>query len=348
MKKPILILLLAFSFGGAQAQDFFRRIVWDADFSIRFDNRESQSSLLDSETFFSYKFIPQIGMYTATGGHSIFAGGSGSLIRDMGARDKDQPDSEFFMYYHRNGDILDAYAGAFPRMYMTELPAEFFDLKLSFYDPVIEGVLLRYDFRRFYFELVGDWYSKKSATRREQFILYSSGRWDLQSKADRWFSAGYYATVQHFAASEAEPGVVDNFLFKPWVGFDDRFVGVGVAWLQSLQRDRLHGDGWDLPNGFCADIRLRWRSLGVCNSVYFGDDLMPYWDRYGNELYKGDPFFRTTHGVYNRLEFHYEPQLGDDVSLRIGSIHHYDGASWSWQQLATLSIRLGGGHRANH
>lgn len=356
MKKLLFFLLLALSVSGVQAQDFWHRVAWDADFTTQFDNRESQSDIYNSETFFSYKFQPQVGLYLDSE-HAVFAGGN--LIRDMGARGKNQPDPEFFMYYYHNGERLNAFAGAFPRMYMTGLPAEFFDWRWNFYDPVMEGVLLRYEYDRLYVELSGDWCGKKSATQREQFMLYSTGwfTWVPTVVANKFrpddgrrpgnyvFSVGYHAMVQHFAASDAEPGVVDNILFKPWIRVNRRFGSVGAAWVQSFQRDRLHGDGWDLPNGFWVDLELHWRSLGMTNAIYLGDDLMPYWDRYGSELYKGDPFFRTTHGVYNRLEFYYEPRLARNVSLRIGSIHHYDGASWSWQQLATLNVRLHGPSR---
>jgi hypothetical protein len=357
MKKFIVILLLALSAVEAQAQDISERIWWDATFGTLFDNREYKSEFSESKTLFSYKFMPQLGLFTRDNRHSLITGVD--ITRDMGVSGKDQPDPEFFMYYFHNGARLKAYAGTFPRKYMRGFPREFFSRSLEFYDPVMEGVLLKYKGRRWNVEFAGDWYAKKTETQREQFMLYSWGQWQPYSGwrnygeysvGDRTISSsklrqnrlsmGYYASMQHFAASEIEPGVVDNMLVKPWVGYNYRNWGGSVAWTQSFQRDRLNGNKWDMPGGFWVGAWVRWKSLTADNQLYLGDDLMPYWNRYGCELYKGDPFFRTTHGIYNRLEIGWQPRISDTVFLKISSVHHYDGKTWNWQQTAVLTMNI--------
>ncbi len=345
MKKSIVILLLALSIGGAQAQDFLRRIAWDAEFTTRFDNREYRSDFSDSKTYFGYKFMPVAGLYTKSGRNALFTGAD--MTRDMGMRGISQPDPEFMLWYLYKSEKLTAHVGVFPRKYMSSYPREFFSGTNSFYDGVMEGMLLEYRGWRWNIEFAGDWYSKKTETQREQFMLYSSGNWKpLLAVHD--FSVGYYATLQHFSESETEEGVVDNALVKPWVNYNQRIrrvnMDVSVAWLQSFQRDRLNDDNWATPGGFWADLGfnlgLRRHTFGVSNAIYLGDDIMPYWNRYGKVLYFGETFFRTTHGVYNRLEVSWSPRISNYVSLKIGSVHHYDGDTWNWQQTATLKINI--------
>jgi hypothetical protein len=335
LRPCIVILLLALSAWGAQAQDFWKRLRGDAEFATRFDNREYRSEFSDSKTLFSSKFRG-LAIYNFETQHRLVAGGD--LIRHMGAQSaRENPDPELILFYDYSDVRLSASVGAFPRLSIAAYPREFISGTNTFYDDVIEGVRLGYRNSDYWnVEFAGDWYGKKSETEREQFMLYSSGIIDVR----RGLSAGYYATVQHFSESETAQGVVDNMLLKPWVGYNRPNWGGSVAWVQSLQRDRLHEDKWALPRGFWASARMNWRSLTVDDQLYLGDDLMPYWSRYGSELYKGDPFFRTTHGVYNRLEFRWQPRISDAVKLGISSVHHYDGKTWSWQQTATLSVRL--------
>jgi hypothetical protein len=46
-------------------------------------------------------------------------------------------------------------------------------------------------------------------------------------------------------------------------------------------------------------------------------------------------------GFYNRLELYWEPKLKDGLTLRISSVHHYDGAHWGWQQVVALRVNIG-------
>ncbi len=303
------------------------------DFTMRFDNREYHSDYSESKTLFSYKLTPHMG-FRFEDKHRLTMGFD--MTRNFGALGPDQRDAEFMIYYDYDGERFDVFAGVFPRDKMTVFPREFFAGSGYFYDAVMEGLLLRYGGKCGYLELAGDWHGMKTVTQRERFVIYSSGQWNPIEEV----RLGYYASVHHFSESEIEQGVVDNVLLKPYAGFAKGPVAIGVAWVQALQRDRLIDDEFRTPGGFWADLDVKWRSLGLVEGLYLGDDLMPYWGSYGPGLYLGDPFFRTEHGVYNRLEAYWAPKIGRAVSLKISSVHHYDGASWNWQQLATLAINL--------
>lgn len=331
MKKLLLTLLLTTLAAGARSP-----WTWEVDFDTRFDNREYNSNFAESETLFGTKLAAMAGYYFE-GGHGLLGGLD--VWHDMGARLRNQPATEYMLWYNYSGRKFAAWAGAFPRANMWFFPQEFIAREHYFDDPVIEGVMLRYFGRRGEIWFVGDWFGKKTATDREQFMLYSNGVLHPLRERREW-RVGYYAVLQHFASSEMAEGVVDNVTAKPYIGYQDRHLGVSAGWVQSVQRDRANENKMLTPGGFRADASVTWCGFGIYDFVYLGDDLMPLWSRYGTDLYHGDPFFRTTHGVYNRLEFSWSPRLGRATSLKIASRHHFDGKKWSWQQLATLSIRL--------
>ena len=75
------------------------------------------------------------------------------------------------------------------------------------------------------------------------------------------------------------------------------------------------------PCGGEMDVDIRKWNVGISNSLFYGNDMMPYYNskdssgyKYGNMLYMGDPFYRvhdngsTAPGFYDRLEAYYEPQ----------------------------------------
>ena len=61
---------------------------------------------------------------------------------------------------------------------------------------------------------------------------------------------------------------------------------------------------------------------------------------YGGNLYYGDVFYSTDSGIYNRLEISYKYDFKDFLSLKVASVHHYDGYGWGWQQLVQLVVNL--------
>ena len=91
-----------------------------------------------------------------------------------------------------------------------------------------------------------------------------------------------------------------------------------------MQRDRASHEGWKMPMG--GEFRFRMERWGVFieNNLYVGDSLMPFYDTigkdgepYGGGLYAGDPFYGTTHKVYNRTGIGYERAFcNDNVKVR--------------------------------
>lgn len=337
-----------------------QEVVWDIDFDFRFDNREygdPSKMIVPSSTIFGANILPEVGVSWGYG-HSLMMGAN--LHADMGS-EKFFGTPEFIAYYDFSEPTsrLKASLGLFPRSKLSgRYPRATFDEIYAFYHPTIEGALLRYTGSFWFTELACDWNGLRSATRREMFTLLVAG------EAHKSLSyAGYNLMLHHHAASDTARGVVDNGLLNLYIGFDfsslfnNTTLSFQASWLQSYQNDRYHIGTPVMPGGYELSLHLQREDLGVKNTFYKGKDLMPYWNLpyenaeggiYGSSLYSGDPFYRVGEkGFYNRLELFWQPTIKDGVTLRFGSVHHYDGAHWGWQQVISLKVDIGSGMFSN-
>lgn len=349
IRKYILLAILccATSFVG-MAQN----ILWNADFDFRFDNREygdPSKMVAPSGTLFGANLRPEIGLGWGYG-HSLMLGTT--IPADMGSENF-MGTPELLAYYAFDGQKFDATLGLFPRSRLLgRYSYAFFSDSYRFYKPTIEGMLIQYSKPDWFVELGCDWNGLRSKTRREMFTIIFAG------EARKGLSyAGYTATLHHHAASDSAKGVVDNGLADFYVGLDFSSLMRGstlsfqVAWVQAYQNDRHYIGTPTLPGGFELEVNMKHNDVGLRNTYYKGEDLMPYWNSpyedglggiYGDNLYFGDPFYRVGEkGYYNRLELFWEPKLNDGVSLRIASVHHYDGSNWGWQQVVSLRVYIG-------
>lgn len=333
-----------------------QEVVWGVDFDFRFDNREygdPSRMVAPSGTIFGANILPEVGLGWGYG-HSLMVGAN--LHADMGS-EKFFESPEFVAYYNysSNTSRLKASLGLFPRnRLLGRYSRASFDDTYSFFHPTIEGAMVRYVGSYWYAELACDWNGLRSPSRREMFTLLFS------SEAHKSYSfAGCNLMLHHHAASDTAKGVVDNGLANLYMGLRlselfgvDQFT-LQASWLQAYQNDRRYIGTPTLPGGYELSLSFKKNGIGLVDTFYKGDNLMPYWDApyedamggiYGSSLYSGDPFYRVGEsGFYNRLELYYEPQIKNGVSLRFSSVHHYDGASWGWQQRITLQVDLHSG-----
>lgn len=347
-KYLLLIILCCTTSYVGMAQD----ILWNADFDFRFDNREygdPSKMIAPSETLFGANMRPEIGLGWGYG-HSLMLGTT--LPADMGS-EKFMGTPELLAYYAYDGEKFSASLGLFPRKRLRgRYSYAFFSDSYRFYKPTIEGMLIQYGDTDWFVELGCDWNGLRSKTRREMFTIIFAG------EARKGFSyAGYTATLHHHASSDSARGVVDNGLADIYVGLDLSSIWYGVelsfqaGWIQSYQNDRLHIGSPVMPGGYELEIKMKRNDLGLIDTFYKGEDLMPYWSLpyedgaggiYGENLYFGDPFYRVgDKGFYNRFELYWEPELNEGVNLRISSVHHFDGNHWGWQQVVSLAVYIG-------
>lgn len=318
--------------------------LWEMDFAFRFDNREyAHSTLAPSLTHFGVAAAPRIG-YSWNEGHTLFAGAD--LQQPFGMPGQ-ALQANWLMYYEFQGDALQAQAGIFPRNKISgDYPHAFFD-ESQFFDTALEGLRLHYAYRPDGFlEFVTDWNGCKYEHSRERFRIFMYGK---QSFGEFFIAVPFL--LHHYANSDYVRGVVDNIWIYPHLGWHrdagNWQVEGRLGWLKTFQNDRRQGKGYTNPGGLQAELSVQYGSLKCLNSLYFGENLLPYYqtldaggNAYADRLYLGNAFYRTNTGFYDQLELRWEPIRSETFQLAIRSIHHFTGKESGWQQLVTLQVNL--------
>lgn len=336
-KKIILLLTFAAMATGAAAQ----QLVLGVDFDTRFDNREYSGMSYDtSETLFSARLTPQIGLRWDKR-NTLMIGVD--LMQNFGDDSKFLTEAKPLMWYQFESPKVLTAAGIFTRTKLRgDYNEAFFDRAYLFYHNRIQGVMGQYRTERGFVEMAIDWEGMQSDTRREKFRILSGGQYNWKH-----LYGGYALSLIHFAKTsdpaEGE-GVVDNILVNPYGGvrFNAYFnFDIRLGYLQSLQRDRHLENGWVTPKGGMLDIRMSRWGVTLGNMLYVGQNMMPFYDKYGATLYTNCVFFGTRDNIYNRTEISYDRRFfNDTLGVRAGLFFHYDGASLGMQQMLEVSVRL--------
>lgn len=341
------------------------RFAYDVGFDMSFDNREVyRSAFTRSMTIFGAQLSPSVGIsidQPASGvNHKVMVGVD--LQKEFGGSN-DLLD-EITLYYRLQKDFgetdMTLYAGVFPRK-NTEgsySPA-FFSDSLSFYDNNLEGLMLQFRRPKAHFEVACDWMGQYGSDSRERFMIFSAG----EGQVAPILSLGYAGYMYHYANSHKHKGVVDNILLNPYLRLDFvpalkmQKMSMRFGWLQSLQNDREHASGYVFPGGGEFDLEVRNWNVGLLNRLYYGTDLMPYYNskdntgtKYGPSLYMGDPFYRVYDdgtsgpGLYDRMEFYYEPDIKGSskyLKIRISAIFHFNSHKYCGaQQMVGVTFDL--------
>ncbi|MCQ2160532.1 MAG: hypothetical protein MJY97_05525 [Bacteroidales bacterium] len=345
MKIIVALTVLVLSAVSAWGQ----RIGWSLDFQYYFDNREfdlGDEAFTESMTLHAARITPYLTIDLGnssfrrigrTASHRLAAGID--LYKDMGsgAKNIDLFDEISFFYEYnksgRKGRNFSMAAGILPRTltegYYSRL---IFSDATRFLDHNVEGLLLKYRTRSFFTELWCDWMGQYGYDRRERFQVNTAGKWDL----GHVISAGWNASLYHFAGSELEHYVVDNFLANAYLKSDLAYMtdmqvfSIKVGALAGYQRDRRE-KAFDVPVAFENVTELRKWNLGAENTFVYSPDMMVNYDLLGSDLYFGSPFYHTgtdEFRPYDRLEIYWQPRMGENVHARLSAVCHFaDGES---------------------
>lgn len=378
----VLLLVALHPLSAQNGQEEKVRFAYDVDFEMKFDNREYyRSDFSNSMTIFASRLTPSIGIVIPQQdkamNHRLMMGidimkdfGASPISSDLAGTVSGEASGrlsnldlfkEITLYYmlQKKSETtgLELYAGVFPRKATEGYYSDaFFSDSLLFYDNNLEGLLVKVHRPKGYVEVGCDWLGQKGQVRKEKFMIFSAGKADVSHS----FHVGYAAYMYHFAGSRKARGVVDNILLNPYVGFDlarqmnlQKF-GLRLGWLQALQHDRENVGHYVFPGGAELDIDIRNWNVGINNRMFYGTDMMPYYnstdtggDKYGNRLYFGDPFYRIHDdvsdgpGMYDRLEVYYEPHVGRYLSIRIAARFHFHDFIYSGcQQVVGIRFNL--------
>lgn len=364
MRKLSALILLFLSASALYAvQNPKASLAYDVDFDMLFDNREfAKSGFTPSMTIFGARLTPQVGLALKESGgaqHRLMVGVD--VMKDFGSGKDLDVFQEFTLYYNFSrkiaGTDMEIYAGIFPRKAMEGAwsPA-FFSDSLAFYDNNLEGLMLKFRRPKAYFEVGCDWMGQYGQTRRERFMIFTAG----EGKVLPFMSLGYAGYMLHYANSVQAKGLVDNILVNPYARFDLgsqmglQMFSLRLGWLQAMQRDRKYVGAFVLPYGGEFDQEIRNWNVGIHNRMFYGFDMMPYYNvvdnaglKYGTDLYFGDPFYRmhddgkSGSAFYDRLEVYYEPRIGDFLDLRVSAVFHVNGTRYcGCQQMVSLRFNL--------
>lgn len=340
--RHILTLLCAMVVVPLSAQEF----LWSADFDFNFDNRENAQLSLPSYTLFGARLTPTVGMGWGGTQHALMVGAD--VTKTFGRDTRFCEDPELVLYYAFRGRQFSATAGAFPRkMLLGDYSGTIASDSVRFYDKNLDGLLLQYRDTGGFVELGVDWDGVYSVEEREKFRIFSAGEYTR-----RLFTCGYTLSVYHFAGRVGVPGVVDNITLQPYVGakFEhllplDR-LSLTAAWVQSFQRDRITGEKGVQPYGGELRLRLEKWHFGIDNRLYIGNNLMPYFAKYGGDLYSGERFYAMEGGAskcYNRTELYYDRTWWSNavpVTLHAGFTLHCIAGKVATSQMVRLSVAL--------
>lgn len=355
---------------------------YDLDFEMMFDNREFyRSAFTRSMTVFGARITPSIGLSVEQRDgttHRLMT--AIDIMKDFGASpvtsdraDSGSPETDtrlaninlfkeislYYMLSKKKGDThLSLVAGVFPRRFSeAEYSRAFFSDSLRFYDNNLEGLLLKVRRPNAYYEIGCDWMGQYGQFRRERFMIFTAG----EGRVAPILSLGYSAYLYHYSCSGTSDGVVDNVLLNPYIRFDFSTLlplqkfDVRIGWLQAMQNDRALVDHYVFPGGGELDLELRKWNVGIRNELFFGKDMMPYYNvsdlggyKYGNHLYLGSPFYRVHDdgksgpGIADRLEIYYSPQIGTPfLDMKISAIFHFNGTKYSGcRQMVSLNFNL--------
>ncbi len=384
----VAVLMICMAAVGAETDNAKVRFSYDVDFEMKFDNRELyRSDFSNSMTIFGTRLTPTVGISIPQPdkkmSHRLMVGID--IMKDFGASPVQHdiagtPETEttgklnnlnlfreITLYYKLDKEFdrtgLEMYAGIFPRRTMSGSYSDaFFSDSLKFYDNNLEGLLLKIRRPKSYYEVGCDWIGLKGYGRKEKFMIFSAG----ESRITSFFKVGYAGYMYHFAGSHNARGVVDNILLNPYLRFDVgdmmslQEFSVRLGWLQSLQNDREHTGHYVFPRGGELDLTIRKWNIGIHNRIFYGTDMMPYYnntdtagDKYGTRLYFGDPFYRifdksrnpdsSPYGLYDRLDLFYEPHIGKYLSIRLSARFHFNNSRYSGcQQLVSICFNLNG------
>ena len=327
--KPYKIILLFF-FVSICMSGHAQKLLWDVDFKGFFDNREFKAPYQIPQTFFGTRLSPEIGVEIRDE-HRLKFGVS--WIAEFDTEQKS--DFDWTVYYAYTRPSFTVAFGSFPRKLLAEeMPPSMMYDSLLYFNPNINGALLRYTREAGHVEAYIDWRSRQGEDKREIFTIGTDGRY-----AYKRLYGGWYATVTHFAKSKRSENqnVIDNIIGNPYLGVDLS----GLTFLDSLtiqagallSANRNRGDGiWHTPAGFLGQVTLGWRFLELKNVVYSGNNQLTFYEEFGSLLHSGDPFYRA--GFYDRLDLNIYFLRNKFVECK-GSVclHFVDGKVQNQQQL---------------
>jgi hypothetical protein len=305
-----------------------------------FDNTEfGHSEYQIPQTMAGVRFSPAFGLRWDSV-HSITAGLD--MLHEFGS-DKILEDIYPTAFYKYEKDPFRFLMGAFPRNYAVEkYPRIFFQDSIRYYRPNINGMLIEYVKDRFSINLWLDWTGRQTTEMHETFFAGFSGKYK-----HGMFYVQNFTYMFHFAGKKdpvIDEALHDNLIFLSSAGLDlsgttilDK-LDFNVGWVTGLDRARADNTGWFVQPGLLSEARIQYRYFGLFNTFYTGKGQMYYYDDHDNELYWGDPIYRTR--TYNRSDIYIDFAKGKLLNIRLIYSLHFTERRMYHEQALKISVDL--------
>lgn len=338
---PAILLILSALSVVAKGED--PEFAWSVDFGTVFDNREGDSKITDTRTFFQTQLAPEIGVTLDSGRHAIMGGAV--WTQPIGTPWREGLLTPTVYYLYRNAGVKGA-LGMFPRSLLVRRMPDFVWNDSNYYTQRnIRGGAVSIENAKGFAEGVIDWRGMQTETRREAFNIILRGE---IGKANGWVRGGGLLMMNHLALTHNSPDnehIVDNFLYNAYVAFDAGkrletldSLSFRVGVLGSLSRHRAETE-WHKPLGGWLEADLQWRRLGVHNTLYVGGKLFPYYSEFGSLLDQGEPYYRSS--WYERISVWGKLVSSGNVDLRAGLDFNFAKSNFTFYQRLLLTVTFG-------
>ena len=336
--KPIKILL-AVIFAVVIPSAWALEPTWSVNFGSVFDNREGDHTYSDTKTFFFTYLAGEVGL-KFTDADRISAG---AVWNQPVANSTTEATVRPTLYYRHQAKRWSISMGMFPRTQLRqELPNFMWSDSLTYFQHNIRGALVQYHSPTAFVDFYLDWIQHQTETKREHFNVVFHGQW--HPGGGKWFVGGHLL-MNHYALTKNAPEdmhIVDNFMANPYVGIDlsrhtalDSLV-VKLGAVATVERNRAYENGWQAPIGGWLEFLGEWKWLGLKNSLYVGDRLLPSYGDFGASLYGGDPYYQSK--FYNRTDIYGRIILNRYVDLQASL--NFNVAQNSFIFYQRLSVRV--------
>lgn len=322
-KKSFLFIILLFLIFSVQAQTFEYGLKYDGIG----DNREFFSPYSQAETFMGSRLGFDVG--ASIDSVNKFRAGF-SYFYEFGSELWEQK-TQLILYYSIDKGPWGFKMGAFPRKENIILPHAIISEKYEYFNPTVDGLLVKYKGNKGNINLFVDWVSRQDSTRREQFMAGLFGK----QKPGNFILEEYWYMFHNAGRIIREPGVnMEDYMgacllagydFSGLVPLDILTVKTGV--LISSYRNRGTTMDYNFKPSSYSEIVADYKGYGVEAFLKFGNE---------HEFSKGDLFYQNAKN-YIRTRLYFTPINFDRVKGRfMWSLHFANGDLDNQQQFSLV------------
>lgn len=325
---------------------FSQELKYNTEVHFFFDNNEfSKSNLAIDQTMAGVTLTQEIG-WKFDDKHYIMGGVD--AMKSLGGHQV-LNDIHLLAYYQLKDENTLFKAGSFHRHDMLDDYSNFFfQDSISFYKHTMEGLYFQKGDDRQFVKLWLDWTGLQTEIERESFYVGASG----YKGFGKLFFADFQSYMHHYATTRPNityQTVVDNILAQLSVGlkYSNEKIGLNnlrlsLGVLSGFERDRRNMSNYGTPTGGVSRLDADYRGFGTENLFYYGQERMVMYERYGNQVYWGNPFLRSKMYFQNKLYWNFLDN--DHVRGQIAARTHLSEGKFYFEQMLTLSAHINNYH----